>query len=448
MSALVAEKSYDCAEQLRSPEAMDTNNNNNYPLGREGSSFSAANGSSTMPGGLRISGRQTSGNEGGGPPPTSCPHTLISAADLTGGRKMSGHQNGLLSPEFSCSQSGMSAPSSQLIPNLTSTFPSMEGAEFLCSNTALSPQHMDRLNRKRALSVSPSPLGLSLSSVDTNSLFRTSPSSLVNYLTNSRNSSAGSIGHLSPSLFSNTGLHSQNHSRPLQVSLRNKSYPASTALANQQETDRMDEVQVKKEPDNSFHFQNDSSMMTDGPGVSIKLEDLHDSMLDNQLGLNMEQGELSGEPFLSQQLFKLETVHEEPNGLIGSEEEELMHSDQTDYSVMMSNDCENFESKLGIIENYGSSSEKQTRVYYSYPSVEEPHNNQCRWADCDKQCEDLGDLVKHVNSDHIYRDSRKDFVCHWTGCVRERKPFKAQYMLLVHMRRHTGEKPHKCKVSV
>lgn len=44
-----------------------------------------------------------------------------------------------------------------------------------------------------------------------------------------------------------------------------------------------------------------------------------------------------------------------------------------------------------------------TQVYYSYPSVEEPHNNTCRWANCDTQCQDLNDLVRHVNTDHIYR---------------------------------------------
>jgi hypothetical protein len=38
-------------------------------------------------------------------------------------------------------------------------------------------------------------------------------------------------------------------------------------------------------------------------------------------------------------------------------------------------------------------------------------------------------------------------VCRWLECSREQKPFKAQYMLVVHMRRHTGEKPHKCTVS-
>ena len=34
------------------------------------------------------------------------------------------------------------------------------------------------------------------------------------------------------------------------------------------------------------------------------------------------------------------------------------------------------------------------------------------------------------------------------GCSRELRPFKAQYMLVVHMRRHTGEKPHKCTVRL
>lgn len=62
---------------------------------------------------------------------------------------------------------------------------------------------------------------------------------------------------------------------------------------------------------------------------------------------------------------------------------------------------------------------------------------------------DLGEpfhlLLQHINSEHIHGE-RKEFVCHWGGCSRELRPFKAQYMLVVHMRRHTGEKPHKCTV--
>ncbi|KAF7247768.1 Transcriptional activator GLI3 [Varanus komodoensis] len=52
-------------------------------------------------------------------------------------------------------------------------------------------------------------------------------------------------------------------------------------------------------------------------------------------------------------------------------------------------------------------------------------------------------MEKHINNDHIHGE-KKEFVCRWLDCSREQKPFKAQYMLVVHMRRHTGEKPHKC----
>ena len=53
---------------------------------------------------------------------------------------------------------------------------------------------------------------------------------------------------------------------------------------------------------------------------------------------------------------------------------------------------------------------------------------------------------QHINQEHIAAN-KKLFVCRWTDCSREEKPFKAQYMLVVHMRRHTGEKPHRCTVS-
>ncbi|XP_047519206.1 transcriptional activator cubitus interruptus isoform X1 [Pieris napi] len=67
----------------------------------------------------------------------------------------------------------------------------------------------------------------------------------------------------------------------------------------------------------------------------------------------------------------------------------------------------------------------------------------CHWVDCKLEFPTQDDLVKHINTDHIHA-SKKAFVCRWVGCSRDEKPFKAQYMLVVHMRRHTGEKPHKC----
>ncbi|CAH8550155.1 unnamed protein product [Schistosoma guineensis] len=67
----------------------------------------------------------------------------------------------------------------------------------------------------------------------------------------------------------------------------------------------------------------------------------------------------------------------------------------------------------------------------------------CRWGDCTLQFDDQDELVKHLSTEHI-AGNKKSFVCLWRECVRGTRPFKAQYMLVVHMRRHTGEKPHKC----
>ena len=69
----------------------------------------------------------------------------------------------------------------------------------------------------------------------------------------------------------------------------------------------------------------------------------------------------------------------------------------------------------------------------------------CHWKECERKFDIQDELVRHVNDDHIHGEKR-DFICYWSGCSREQKPFKAQYMLVVHMRRHTGEKPHKCTV--
>jgi transcriptional activator cubitus interruptus len=71
----------------------------------------------------------------------------------------------------------------------------------------------------------------------------------------------------------------------------------------------------------------------------------------------------------------------------------------------------------------------------------------CHWAGCSLEFCTQEELVKHINTDHIHAN-KKIFICRWKECSREEKPFKAQYMLVVHMRRHTGEKPHKCTVSL
>uniref|UniRef100_A0A8C4X0M6 C2H2-type domain-containing protein n=1 Tax=Eptatretus burgeri TaxID=7764 RepID=A0A8C4X0M6_EPTBU len=67
----------------------------------------------------------------------------------------------------------------------------------------------------------------------------------------------------------------------------------------------------------------------------------------------------------------------------------------------------------------------------------------CQWEGCCCEFESQEQLVRHINNEHIHGE-HKEFVCRWHDCNREQKAFKAQYMLVVHTRRHTGEKPHKC----
>lgn len=71
----------------------------------------------------------------------------------------------------------------------------------------------------------------------------------------------------------------------------------------------------------------------------------------------------------------------------------------------------------------------------------------CHWRGCGLEFLTQDELVRHINTDHIH-GNKKSFVCRWETCSRDEKPFKAQYMLVVHMRRHTGEKPHKCTVNI
>lgn len=338
-------------------------------------------------------------------------------------------QGGLISPDFR-SRDETPVSSSHLFNVPTSALFALEGLDF---NTPVgsgqfSPLASARIGRKRQLSVS----SLSSSSIDLNSLIRTSPTSLVNYITNSRSSSAGSMGHLSPSFFSKPARLQTPHGRPLQVSLRNSGYPHPSQL------------------DSSVEQTSKSNHSMDVL-TNIKEEQNEESILDCQNGIHasrtveikMEHGlapNHNDHSVSHHQGSTLETVCEESIGALGDSEDEGHPEDIAEYSSI--DPDVKIDSKKGILDS------KNKRVYYNYPCVEDPHNNQCKWEDCTHQCETLETLVQHVNSEHIYRDSRKEYICFWSGCVRENKPFKAQYMLLVHMRRHTGEKPHRCTVSI
>uniref|UniRef100_A0A8R1YG14 Transformer-1 n=1 Tax=Pristionchus pacificus TaxID=54126 RepID=A0A8R1YG14_PRIPA len=74
--------------------------------------------------------------------------------------------------------------------------------------------------------------------------------------------------------------------------------------------------------------------------------------------------------------------------------------------------------------------------------VETLETLQCQWESCTKAYSTQRALVEHVFHHHIQHE--KDYKCMWKGCERE-EPFRAQYMLVVHVRRHTGEKPNVCQ---
>ncbi|GAB1299955.1 Zinc finger protein GLIS2 [Apodemus speciosus] len=68
----------------------------------------------------------------------------------------------------------------------------------------------------------------------------------------------------------------------------------------------------------------------------------------------------------------------------------------------------------------------------------------CRWAKCNQLFELLQDLVDHVNDHHVKPEQDARYCCHWEGCARHGRGFNARYKMLIHIRTHTNEKPHRC----
>lgn len=256
----------------------------------------------------------------------------------------------------------------------------------------ISPLGSGKLGKKRPLSISP----LSSSSINIETLVRGSPTSLLNFIANSRNSSAGSFGHLSPSLYATPVVHNSSFNRP-SISLSKAIHPSS--LSNGGTANELGEgFQEKHCEDHKI-----TSELADIPDHRVNIQPI--------MKASMEQ------------------------------------DSEGDTNLPMEPNSSDYRSSELPGEMEGKYQKSSRRIYYAYPAVEQPHNNCCMWENCQHQCESLDQLVTHVNTEHIYQESRKEFVCRWSGCVRDGRPFKAQYMLLVHMRRHTGEKPHRCHVS-
>ncbi|KAM9783751.1 zinc finger protein GLIS2b [Syngnathus typhle] len=68
----------------------------------------------------------------------------------------------------------------------------------------------------------------------------------------------------------------------------------------------------------------------------------------------------------------------------------------------------------------------------------------CRWKKCHLLFDSLQDLVDHVNDFHVKPEKESGYCCQWDGCSRKGRGFNARYKMLIHIRTHTNEKPHRC----
>ncbi|XP_071978154.1 zinc finger protein GLI2 isoform X1 [Engystomops pustulosus] len=261
-----------------------------------------------------------------------------------------------------------------------------------------SPRVTPRLSRKRALSISP----LSDASIDLQTMIRTSPNSLVAYINNSRSSSAasGSYGHLSAGAISpafsfphpiNPMAYQQllNQQRSLSSTFGHSPliHPSPTLALRQQGC-----VPASSPVPAQTHSSNATSIPSQKPSSESAVSSTVNQVINKRSKVKIEE--------------------EAPSRDSPSPPDVTDLKDDLDRE-----DCK-----------------QEPEVIYE---------TNCHWESCTKEFDTQDQLVHHINNEHIHGE-RKEFVCRWQDCTREQKPFKAQYMLVVHMRRHTGEKPHKC----
>ncbi|XP_045431370.1 zinc finger protein GLI2 [Pipistrellus kuhlii] len=269
-----------------------------------------------------------------------------------------------------------------------------------------SPRVTPRLSRKRALSISP----LSDASLDLQRMIRTSPNSLVAYINNSRSSSAasGSYGHLSAGTLSPafTFPHPINPVAYQQILSQQRGLGSAFG-----------HTPPLLQPSPTFLAQQPMAL------TAITTTPTQLSSSSNCLS-NASQSKQTSESAVSSTvnpiiIHKRSKVKTEAEGLGPASPVTLTQEQLADLKEDLDRDDCKQEAEVVIYET------------------------NCHWEDCTKEYDTQEQLVHHINNEHIHGE-KKEFVCRWQACTREQKPFKAQYMLVVHMRRHTGEKPHKC----
>ncbi|XP_073921478.1 transcriptional activator GLI3 isoform X5 [Castor canadensis] len=322
------------------------------------------------------------------------PHTGVSPAEYY-------HQMALLT--------GQRSPYADILPSAATASAGaihMEYLHAMDSTRFPSPRLSARPSRKRTLSISP----LSDHSFDLQTMIRTSPNSLVTILNNSRSSSSasGSYGHLSASAIS-PALSFTYPSAPVSLHMHQQILSRQQSLGS-----AFGHSPPLIHPAPTFPTQRPI------PGIPTVLNPVQvnsgPSESSQQSKPTSESAVSStGDPMHNKRS-KIKPDEDLPSpGVRGQQE-------QPEGTTLVKEEGDKDESK------------QEPEVIYE---------TNCHWEGCTREFDTQDQLVHHINNDHIHGE-KKEFVCRWLECSREQKPFKAQYMLVVHMRRHTGEKPHKC----
>ncbi|XP_070584352.1 transcriptional activator GLI3 [Erythrolamprus reginae] len=325
--------------------------------------------------------------------PADAPHAGVNPAEYY-------HQMALLA--------GQRSPYADIIPSAATAGAGSLHMEYLHMDRTRfsSPRLPTRPSRKRTLSLSP----LSDNSFDLQTMIRTSPNSLVTILNSSRSSSSasGSYGHLSASAISPA------------LSFAYPPTPVSLQQMHQQIISRQQSL--------SSTFGHSPSLIhpvptfpaqTPIPGIPNVLNPIQVSSGPSETAQSKPTSESAvsstGDP-MHDKRSKIKPDDDLPSPGVRSMQEPL------EEMTSVKEEGEKYESK------------QDPEVIYE---------TNCHWEGCSREFDMQEQLVYHINNDHIHGE-KKEFICRWFDCSREQKPFKAQYMLVVHMRRHTGEKPHKC----
>ncbi|XP_053570545.1 transcriptional activator GLI3 isoform X2 [Bombina bombina] len=342
--------------------------------------------------------------------PTDVPHTGVSPAEYY-------HQMALLT--------GQRSPYADIIPSPATGAGAlhMEYLHAMESSRFPSPRLAARPSRKRTLSISP----LSDHSFDLQTMIRTSPNSLVTILNNSRSSSSasGSYGHLSASAISPALSFTYP---PTPVSLQQMH---QTILSRQHSIgSAFGHSPPLLHPAPTFPTQRTI------PGIPTVLTPVQVSVGPSEVTQNKPTSESAvsstGDPMHNKRS-KIKPEEELPSPGAGGMQESCTQC--TPLPLQMSK-WQDQPDGMTLVKEEGDKDESKQEPEVIYET-------NCHWEGCSREFDTQEQLVHHINNDHIHGE-KKEFVCRWLDCSREQKPFKAQYMLVVHMRRHTGEKPHKC----